>query len=320
MTLSQPQTQENDSIIIDNRQSTPDLQSAPGMSQENPSVILDDSIIPSSFATKSSKTRKPCGRSVEWTPEMTTVLLRKLVYAIRAGKRSDNGFKIEVWNTIAQTVQTVSPGKIKLTGEKCQTMLETLRRKWKIWIRLKRLSGFGRDPLTGVVTAPDDVWEMEIKEQPGVREFCDRPMANAMEMREVFEGTQASGRHAIYPKFGVPLSQSIESLPSQESTIDSDSDEVSSSTHEPKRRKLTKDTPNPPLGRIRKRQDNPATRLVNAVERMITEPIALPKVTSTVHQAITKLRQKYKDKAECHDPIRSWLYFLCEFDFSYSLI
>ena len=228
---------------------------------------------------------------------MTTVLLRELVNAIRAGKRSDNGFKIEVWNAIAQTVQTVSTSKITLTGEKCQTRLETLRKKWKIWIRLKNLSGFGCDPVTGFVTAPDEVWEMEIQKQPGIREFRDRPMANATAMSEVFEGTQATGQHAIYPKFGVSLSQSVESFASQESVVDSDSDQGSSSNNPLKKRKLAKDgSIPPPLGYVRKRQENQATRLINAVERMITEPIVLPKVNSPIHQAITKFRQNYKGK------------------------
>ena len=91
-----------------------------------------------------------------------------MVITIRAGKRSDNGFKIEVWNAISQTVQTVSASKITLTGEKCQTRLETLKRKWRIWRGLKNLSDFGCDLVTGIVTARDQVCEMEIQKQPGI--------------------------------------------------------------------------------------------------------------------------------------------------------
>ncbi|PUU72312.1 hypothetical protein B9Z19DRAFT_1138047 [Tuber borchii] len=137
---------------------------------------------------------------------------------------------------------------------------------------------------------------MEILKQPGIQEFHNRLMANASEMREVFEGTQASGSYAIYPKFRVPLSHSIESLTSYDSIVDIDSDAESSSTIECKRRQLSKHKPIPPLGLIRKCQNNPATPIVNAVERMITKPIALLKVTPTVHQAITKFRQDYKGK------------------------
>ena len=98
---------------------------------------------------------------------------------------------------------------------------------------------------------------MEIQKQPGIREFRDRPMANATEMSEVFESTQATGQHAIYPKFGIPLSQSVESFASQESVVDSDSEQGSSSNNLPKKRKLAKDDSiPPPLGHVRKRQEN----------------------------------------------------------------
>ena len=203
------------------------------------------------------KTLKPQSQAVELSPEMTTVLLWELVIAIRAGKRSDNCFKIEVWNAIAQTVQTVSASKITLTGEKCQTRLETLRRKWSIWLGLKNLSDFRCDLITGIVTAPDQVCEMEIQKQPGIREFHDRPMGNATEMTEVFEGTQVTCHHAIYPKFSLPLLHSIESLASQESLIDSDSDQDSSSNNLLKKRMLARDgSIHPPFGPINKHQEN----------------------------------------------------------------
>ena len=92
-------------------------------------------------------------------------------------------------------------------------------------------------------------------------------MGNATEMREVFEGTQVTCQYAIYPKFGIPLSHSIELLASQESLIDSDSDQGSSFNNLPKERMLARDgSIHPPFGPVHKYQENQATRLVNAVE------------------------------------------------------
>jgi len=130
---------------------------------------------------------------------MTSVLLRELVQAIRTGKRSDNGLKMEVWDEIAETVLLIAGPGAPVTGERCQGKLETLKKKWKMWTRLKDLSGFGVDLKTGAVTAPDEVWEEEIKKQPGIREFRDKPLANAIELAEIMEGVQATGGHAIYP-------------------------------------------------------------------------------------------------------------------------
>ena len=53
----------------------PTTQYIPGGSQDNPAVIMDNSSIPSSFTNKKSRTRKPRGQAVDWSYEMTTVLL-----------------------------------------------------------------------------------------------------------------------------------------------------------------------------------------------------------------------------------------------------
>ena len=116
--------------------------------------------IPSSF-NKQGK-RKSRGPSVKWTAEMTTVLVREVVKAVRSGKRSDGGFKTDVWNEISLVVlRRCAPGE-PLTGDKCQGKLENLRKKWNIWVRLKTLSGFGWDEERGIVTAPEEVWAVEI--------------------------------------------------------------------------------------------------------------------------------------------------------------
>ena len=165
-------------------------------------TILDDIIVPSSFTQQKLKSRKQRAHPIDWSPEMTTVLLRELVQAIRNGKRSDNGFKMEVWNSIAEAVRITSGHGSLLTGEKCQGKLEGLKKKWKIWIRLKAMSGFGFDPISGAVTAPDEVWDTEISKQSAIREFRDRSMANIIELEEILDSFQATGGRAIYPVSG----------------------------------------------------------------------------------------------------------------------
>ena len=86
-------------------------------------------LVPSSFSEKWLKPRKPRARPIEWSPEMTTTLLRELVQAIRTGKRSDNGFKKEVWNTVAESVQKVTSISVPVTGEKHQGKLKILKMK-----------------------------------------------------------------------------------------------------------------------------------------------------------------------------------------------
>lgn len=79
------------------------------------------------------------------------------------GKRSDNGFKAEVWREICGVVVRMGGGPLdSLTGEKCQFKLENLKKKYGIWTRLRKMSGWGCDPISGALTAPEEVWNIEI--------------------------------------------------------------------------------------------------------------------------------------------------------------
>jgi len=146
------------------RGSTPLLDSNPPRLQlpksQHPQSYAD---IPSSFSNDSQRaSKKPRAAAVQWSAEMTTVLVKELVRLCRAGKRSDNRFKIHIWNEVAMVVMKVAPNEV-LTGEKCQSKLEGLRKKWNVWSRLMMLSGFGRDPTHGTPTTPGYVWEQEIR-------------------------------------------------------------------------------------------------------------------------------------------------------------
>ena len=73
-----------------------------------------------------------------------------------------------------------------------------MRRKWNIWIRLKDLSGFGWDEERGIVTAPEEVWDMGImvsfclmlvlcyQKDPDITESRDKPAAGAVELEKIF--------------------------------------------------------------------------------------------------------------------------------------
>ena len=61
---------------------TPSTQFTITGSQTSPTVIPDDInlyTIPSSFANNKFKSHKPRGKTVDWSAEMTTILLRELV-------------------------------------------------------------------------------------------------------------------------------------------------------------------------------------------------------------------------------------------------
>ena len=74
-----------------------------------------------------------------------------------------------------------------------------LKKKYVIWARLQKMSGWGCNPATGALNAPDEVWEQEIKACPQAREFRLGALPHCFELREIFEGVTASGDFAVYP-------------------------------------------------------------------------------------------------------------------------
>ena len=90
---------------------------------------------------------------------MTTVLVHEVIKAVRSGKRPGGGFK--VGGVLGVVLQRCAPGE-PLTNDRCWGELENLRKKWNICIWLKTLSGFGWGEERSIVTAPEEVWAMEI--------------------------------------------------------------------------------------------------------------------------------------------------------------
>jgi hypothetical protein len=136
--------------------------SSPSLGQKVPS---QEDKAPESEAKTTG--RRP---QIKWTAEMTTVMLRSLVKQIRLGKRSDNGFKAEVWATVANDVLAFDASQPFLDGPRCQSKLDALKKKYDAWNRIKGRSGFGWDNERGVPTAPEDVWETAI--QVSILERC----------------------------------------------------------------------------------------------------------------------------------------------------
>ena len=211
------------------------------------------------------------------------------------GKKSDNGFKREVWNSVAESVQKVTSASVPVTGEKCQGKLEMLKRKWKIWTRLRGMSGFGFDVITSAVTAPDDVWDMEIRKDPAIQEFRDKPMANTAELAEILDGSQATGCRAIYPSIPRSISTELDSQTEDDTPL-SDHTAVDTSSHQSKKRKASDGESVKQLGRIRPRAETATERLLQAVETMASTSLPSIPNSSVVHQAVTKFREAYRGK------------------------
>ena len=143
----------------------------PLLALKNLITIVNDISVPSSSTQQILKLLKQPTCPINWSPEMIIVVLCEQVQVIQNSKRLDNRFKIDVWDSSMVAVHINSSNGALLTGKKYQEKLERLKKKQKIQIRLKAVSGFGFDPILSAVTVPDEIWDTESSKQPAIQEF-----------------------------------------------------------------------------------------------------------------------------------------------------
>jgi hypothetical protein len=118
-----------------------------------------------------------------------------------------------------------------------------------------------------------------LQKDPEIKEFREKPLANAAELGEIFEGVQATGDHAIYP---AEILRGLSEGPPQKKVKTED---VSPGPTTP--------GPTTPRARVRERAPSSAAKLLAAVERLVDAPAG---ELSARERAVTKLRKGYKGK------------------------
>lgn len=129
-----------------------------------------------------------------WDDEDSALLLKLLLEQTARGAASENGFREVTYAEVANELEVQRPctgKKVPKNGKsakahfaKVRSFLLTashrtdppqLKGLFKIFEAIKTASGFGWDPLTKTVTAPDDVWERYILAHPKAAQFKDTP-------------------------------------------------------------------------------------------------------------------------------------------------
>lgn len=100
--------------------------------------------------------------SLKWTPEMELVLLDSMVDSVRHGLRAESGFKKSAWVEALQKVVTEFPLQSELTIKKLTTKLQWYKTKWKEWLIIDDLSGWGWDSVKELHTAPNETWKAHL--------------------------------------------------------------------------------------------------------------------------------------------------------------
>ncbi|RPA77722.1 hypothetical protein BJ508DRAFT_309836 [Ascobolus immersus RN42] len=181
---------------------TPSALLVPADSTSEPEPLHNTDPAHNSVPVAEASSETTASSKVLWTSEMTGKLLDMLRQAILDGRRSDNGYKMDVWNEIAESIIKDFRFPGTLTGKKCQSRLDTLKKEYDVWNRLRVASGWHCDPSTGMIGNDDDqVWKEEIEAASNkglVRQLQTEPLPFCWELDFIFSGITATGARAFY--------------------------------------------------------------------------------------------------------------------------
>ena len=94
--------------------------------------------------------------------------MQSLVDQCRNGKRAESGYKKEAWIVVLEDVKAAASSKTSVdlelvTLSKIKSKQDFIKGKWKEWVRINELSGWGWNEDTQLFIAEPDQWERHIK-------------------------------------------------------------------------------------------------------------------------------------------------------------
>ncbi|MCJ1267186.1 hypothetical protein MMC22_007071 [Lobaria immixta] len=129
---------------------------------ENARNPLRPSTVPSGNLPKARTAKKIS--PLRFTDAMDIAMYQAMITAHRQGLRCEPaGFKALAWTHIVATVQEKVVTDHVVVKKQCERRKSTQKGKWAEWKRLKTLSGWGFDLITGLFMASDEQWGREIK-------------------------------------------------------------------------------------------------------------------------------------------------------------
>jgi hypothetical protein len=132
-----------------------------------------------------------------WSAEMLEALIEFILECHRDGKTSGSGMKKDLWHLAAMRVNRVTHGYM-ISWDKCKNKWGSdIKEKWKHWVMLSEMSGFGWNEEKELYEAYDYVWDNLNKSQPRIIWHKTHIMYHREELSEILHDTQATGQGAV---------------------------------------------------------------------------------------------------------------------------
>lgn len=155
----------------------------------------------------------PKERRINWSPDMVEQLVGVVHAKFVLGQGGDNGFKRETWTEAARKVQGAVRGPSdNITWDRCKNKWGDLKGKWKHWVKLSEMSGFGFNPDTELYEAYDYVWDNLNRSEPNIIWHKTHIMPHRAEIGEILHQQQATGKGALSGADPTPVDPRLSEL------------------------------------------------------------------------------------------------------------
>ncbi|MCJ1378516.1 hypothetical protein MMC17_001615 [Xylographa soralifera] len=141
------------------------------------------------------KARKPYTPSYKWTDEAEASLLATLCEEVDRGRRADSGYKKEAWVEVVDTLE--ADLGLEVTIDQPKNKYGWYKQRYKEWVALLELSGFGWNVELQRFTAPDKTWSDYVKVHKEAGWHRNHTLHNIDCCRKLFDGHIATGSDAI---------------------------------------------------------------------------------------------------------------------------
>ncbi|KAF1777646.1 Myb/SANT-like domain [Phytophthora cactorum] len=167
---------------------------------------------------------RPSGPVVRasWDLEMDIFLIEAMTDQAKAGETC--GLWIQEGGVGCRAEAINEQFSKELTIQQIKTRVQTLKSEYTTISHMQQASGFGWDPNHNVVIVHDDVWERYVKEHPKAVDYRKKSVPYCDDLVDLFEGTYATGEHALSSDEPCPRdtnATSVPTLPSNPSNTES---------------------------------------------------------------------------------------------------
>jgi hypothetical protein len=273
----------------------------------------DDPFSPSPLAEDSTAEK---AERIAWSEEMTEQLV-EVVYAKweEAPGACDNGMKRDTWTEGADRANQVRKVGAVVTWDKAKNKWGDLKIKYRHWVKLSEMSGFGFNPDTGLYEAFDYVWDNLNKSEPNIIWHKTHIMPFRDMIGEILQEETANGGGALTATEPTPLDPRLVAFDTTTLAMASSSSTSPALTSKPKtqynksKRKVRTESADDEDKRVPAKKVDLGAAISSLAEQMDLARKAKEQFLTNQQKAVQLLESLYKKRLDMVAFIKACVFF-----------